>query len=98
MAITIAIVKTSLRIETDDFDTVLARYMSVADAYISKRASAAPTAIKDEAAIRMIGYLYEMPAVAQTGLPVHATAWRQSGAASLIAPWRTQRALKAEDE
>ena len=57
---------------------------SVADELINLYAPDAPDSVKDEAAVRFVGYLYDAPA----GGAVHVDAMRHSGAMSLLAWWR----------
>ena len=63
---------------------ILTRHRSVAESIIEKYASRAPTSVKDEAAVELVGHLYEMP----VGRRNHQNAFRQSGAMSLLAFWR----------
>lgn len=56
----------------------------------------APDAILDEAVIRMAGYLYDQPEAHRGG--GYASAWNNSGAAGLVAPWRVRRAGNAGAE
>ena len=64
---------------------ILIRERTVAEAMIEQYADDAPTAVKDEAAVLMVGHLYEMP----IGQRNHGNAMRQSGAMSLLAFWRS---------
>ena len=58
---------------------------SAADELINLYAPDAPDSIKDEAAVRFVGYLYDAP---HAGAGVHVDAMRHSGAMSLLAWWR----------
>ena len=58
---------------------------SVADELINLYAPDAPDSVKDEAAVRFVGYLYDAP---HAGAGVHVDAMRNSGAMSLLAWWR----------
>lgn len=89
MALTDAALARALRLIVDDAELVeplaseIARLNAVAAAYVERRAPAAPDAIKDEATIRMSGWLYDAPwSSARTG-----SAWIRSGAGSLAMPW-----------
>ena len=50
----------------------------------------APADIKDEATIRVAGYLYDQPTAAEGDR--FAFAFRSSGAAGLLSPWVSKRA------
>ena len=69
---------------------VLMRLLKVARETIDKRAPAAPDAVKDEACIRMAGYLYDAPESASGDR--FAAAFRNSGAYALLSPWAGRRA------
>lgn len=83
-------------------DEVIERIGAVAAERVERYAPGAPQPIRDEATIRFAGYLYgsdfggirketigpqEVEYIAN-----HANAWRNSGAAALLAPWRVRRA------
>lgn len=70
--------------------SVLTRLLGVATATVSRVAPDAPEAVRDEAAIRMAAYLYDQPPTVQGDR--YANAWRNSGAASLVARWVVRRA------
>lgn len=100
MALTTNQLAYALRIVTDD-DTApdasttaeLTRLQGVASAYVGAFAAAAPESVKDEATILFIAYLYDGPAADSGGAALrYPTAWRNSGALGLLAPWRVQRA------
>ena len=73
-----------------------------AAAMVEQYAPGAPAAIKDEAVIRLAGYLAEANFGARQSLTVgpmeasyvasHANAFRNSGAAGLLSRWRVRRA------
>ena len=79
-----------------------ARLLTVADAVIEGYAPGAPSAIKNEAAIRFCGYLAasDFGGVVSESLGPRSTTWatghadmfRRCGAASLLSPWRVRRA------
>ena len=74
--------------------SILLRYLGVSEALVEQAASSAPEAVKDEAQIRLAGYLYDSPpAAAGAG---YADAWRNSGAAALLSRWRVLRAVVSE--
>ncbi len=69
--------------------SILTRLLGVSEAFVELTAESAPTAIKEEAIIRMAGYLYEAP---PAGAELrYSDAWRNSGAASLVARWVVHR-------
>ena len=69
---------------------VLTRLLAVCRETVDKRAPAAPETVRDEAVIRMAGYLYDAPEAAAGDR--FASAFRNSGAYALIAPWAARRA------
>ena len=69
----------------DGQEAILTRLSSVGSALIDLYAPNAPTAIKQEATIRIAAYLYDQPES-----PVgarYSMAWRNSGSSALLAPW-----------
>ena len=72
--------------------SILTRSLGVADATVALLAPDAPTAVKDEATVRYAGYLYDAPS-APSG-DRYAAAWRNSGAASLVASWVVRRIVE----
>ena len=66
--------------------SILHRQLRVAESRIELYATAADDDTKDEAAILMVGYLYDAPPVQRNP----ATAFRLSGAQALLAPWHVQ--------
>ena len=66
--------------------SLLHRQLLTANSLIESYAPAAPEHVRDEAAIRLTGYLYEM---APTG-NVSQSPIRHSGALPLLAPWHVQ--------
>ena len=86
MALTDDSLATAIRADA----TTAARLRPVAVAVIERYAPDAPDAVKDEAAVRVAGYLLDQPpAPAGDG---HAAALRNSGAAALVSQWRVRRA------
>ena len=85
--------------ETDD---TIARVGSVASARVEREAPGAPQAIRNEATIRFAGYVYsaDFGAIRKETIGPseieyianHANAWRNCGAAGLVAPWKVRRA------
>ena len=95
MAVTLAQLAAALRLgdgvaaPTEPVLGILTRLNAAAEALVEKQAPSAPADIKDEAIIRVAGYLYDMPTAAQGDR--YAFAWRSSGAAGLVAPWTSKR-------
>ena len=75
---------------------ILTRLLAVAVATIERAAPEAPEVVRDEAAIRFCGYVYDQPNT--TGGDRYAAALRNSGALSIIGPWRVHRGGLAESE
>ena len=69
--------------------SILTRLLGVGQAFVELRAEGAPDPIKDEAVIRMAAYLYDQPTAGAEGR--FSDAWRNSGAAALVARWVIQR-------
>lgn len=95
MALSIEIIRRAVRADADtDTDAELTRLQGVAVAYVAKvpKLSGIPEAVVDEAALRLIAYLYDRPAAA-TGTS-YAAAFRNSGAAEALGPWILRRAIK----
>ena len=91
MALTTAEIAAALRITADPniapaepLLSILHRQLQTAVSLVDGYAPAAPEHVRDEAAIRLTGYLYEM---APTG-NVSQSPIRHSGALPLLAPWR----------
>ena len=84
-------VKHALRIDgSEDYDTdvQIERAIAAATAMADRQAPGAPDAIKSEAIIRCVGWLFDgrqSDSVTLTGI------WTRSGARSLLAPWTVRR-------
>ena len=75
--------------------TELTRLRAVAILRVEQHAPEAPEEALNEAVVRFVGYLYDMPTVARgTGL---ANAMANSGAGALILPWRLIRAASTAE-
>ena len=61
---------------------ILTRVKAAAEALVEKQSPSAPADIKDEATIRVAGYLYDQPTAAEGDR--FAFAFRSSGAAGLL--------------
>ena len=75
---------------------ILTRLMSVGTARAEKYAPEAPDDVTDEAVIRFCAYLFDQPTSA-AGIG-YSAAWRNSGAASLLSPWKVRRLGRESDE
>ena len=85
--------------ESDDEACALGE---MAAARVEKEAPGAPQSVKDEAVLRASGYAAqmdfgtirreEMGPRAVEYVTNHSNAWRHSGAAALLSPWRVRRA------
>ena len=97
MALTTTMLSVHLRLSGDPATppdgallVVLTRVLATASAMVSAYAGDAPEPIKDEAVVRLSGWLYDSdPAGSTPGGPA---AMRSSGAASLLSPYRVRRA------
>ena len=93
MALTIPQLATAIRLATasdalsDDETGILTRLLSVANQQVTRYAADAPEDIRDEAAVRVVAYLYySSPA---GGRQLYANALASSGAAALLDPYRS---------
>lgn len=94
MALTVAQLQAALRIDSPDAaqTALLTRFLAVAVALVQEHAPGAPEGIRDEAAARVVGYLYDAPTTGRRISPLQG-----SGAASLLLPWRVHRAGTIDD-
>ena len=92
LTLTVADLAAAIRLEADGSVppepqlTILHRQIRVAEAEIDGYAPGASDYTKDEAAIRMIGYLYDSPNTALNNAP-QVNAFRMSGAMALLHRW-----------
>ena len=101
-AAAVARLKAAVQGRAGDSGEEAAALGSMAAARVERYAPGAPQAVRDEAVIRFAGYLAQADFGTlrqetigpQTNEFVanHANAWRNSGAAMLLAPWRVRRA------
>ena len=93
MAVTLTVVqlRDALRLGASTTEMAEAtRLLAYATAAVTKHAPDAPDAVQDEAVIRLAAYLFDQPTAGRyTG---HANALRNSGAASILLPYRVHRA------
>ena len=83
-------------------DAIIQRVGSVASERVERETSNAPQSVRDESMIRYAGYLYsaDFGAIRKESIgPLdvehitnHANAWRNSGAAALLSPYKIRRA------
>ena len=95
MALTVAQLSAALRIGDGTAEpeepvlSILTRLKGVGEALVENDAPDAPDAIKDEAVIRVAGYLYDQPEA--PSMAGYASAMKNSGAASLLSRWGKRR-------
>ena len=73
---------------------ILTRLLAVGNGIAERLAPDAPEQTKDAAVIQFTAYLYDQPSVG--GRLTYANAWRNSGAAAILAPWRRLTAVTVE--
>ena len=76
---------------------IITRLRAVAIEQINRRAPDAPSAIQDEAMIRYVAYLKDVPAPSRSRYSPFSNAWVNCGAASLCKPWVKRRAGTVSD-
>lgn len=94
MALTPAQLLAALRLDADNAQDVAeaTRILASANAMAQHYAPEAPEVIRDEAVIRLAGYLYDAPAAPQAGAGASRSPLMASGASALLAPYRAHRA------
>ena len=102
MAVTITAAELAAEIAADPIERA-ERILAAATAMVERYAPGAPTEIQNESVIRLGGWLAQsdyggIRSEGEGGREVsyfgnHAAAFRNSGAAMLLAPWRKRRAL-----
>lgn len=96
MALTVAQLAAALRLgdgteaPEEPVLSILTRLKGVGEALVENDAPDAPDSIKEEAMIRVAGYLYDQPESPATA--GYAAAWKNSGAASLVSRWVKRQA------
>ena len=98
MAIDLAAAKQHLPVVGDDDDAVIERQIAVAEDLVERYAPSAPDTVKDEAQLRVMGWLYSSRGLdADSGLDrpnagrANRSPLRASGAAAALLPWRARR-------
>ena len=71
---------------------MLTGYQTLARELMEQYAPDAPAGAATEAVLAIVGYLYDRP-TAGSGAR-WANVWRNSGAASMLAPWRSRRGVR----
>lgn len=87
-------------LDLDDAETL--RLIEAASALVKKHAPLAPESVKNEAIVRVAGYLQESPPapirherIGEVATGYHrdsASALRHSGAMAILSPWKVRRA------
>ena len=91
MALTLEQLQTAVRAgDSAEEREILTRLLAVGTAHVERHAPDAPAPVKEESVVRVAGYLFDMPNAGR-GIG-YASALRNSGAASLLLPWRVHRA------
>ena len=104
MAVTIT--AADLATAIDDTETLATRLLPVCTAVVNQYAASAPSAVADEAVIRMSAYLASQATGAEREVKITehlsvayrapGSALRQSGASALLAPWRARTVGRVE--
>ena len=87
--LTLADLKLALRVDDDSTDAQLTRNLAAATALANRQAPAAPEAIRAEAIVRVVGWLFDGRETESVSLP---GIWTRSGAKALLSPWQVRRA------
>ena len=91
MAVSVDTLRTALRLgDTAEERALATRLLKTAKIVVEKQAPRAPTAIKDEACIRLAAYWYDQPNAGRGA--GYANALRNSGALALVSPYRLLKA------
>ena len=92
MAVSIADLLEAIRVEDSQANQkAVMRIKKTVEAVIEQYAPNAPDTVKDQACIMAAGYIWEAPAAAPARMNF-SNALQNSGAASLLAPWREHQA------
>ena len=75
--------------DTPEELTEATRLLASSTALVERHAPDAPTAIQNEAVVRVSGWLFDLPAAQRMAA---GDVLRNSGAAALLLPWRVHRA------
>ena len=91
--LTVAQLRNAVRVDDSTSETErLTAMLETATAMVNNYApeSDVPAAIGNEAVIRIVGYLYDSPQASRNS--AYANAMRNSGASTLLAPYKARRA------
>ena len=92
MAVSITDLLAAIHVEdTAANQTAVTRVRDAVTALVEKYAPDAPDAVKDQATVQAVGYIWESPASAPARMNF-ANAMQNSGANALLAPWRVHGA------
>ena len=92
MAVTVADLLEAIRVEQNaPNEKAVTRTQGAVTALVEKYAPDAPDAVKDQAVVQCVGYIWDSPASAPARMNF-SNALHNSGAASLLAPWREHQA------
>ena len=98
MALTIQDVLEAIRVEDSMVNQrTVTRIQKTVESLVEHYAPNAPVNVKDQAIIQATGYIHEAPA-ASPARTNFANAFHNSGAASLLAPWREHSAGVIREE
>lgn len=91
MAVTVSVLADALRLDSSNTKEAaqLQRLLNFAVTEVDRIADSAPETAKDEAVIRVVGYLYDMPSF---NAAVQRNALNNSGAAAILMPYRSHGA------
>ena len=89
--ITVSQLAAAIRVGSTTLETAqVTRLLNVANTLVNEFASGAPEAIKNEAIVRVVGYLYDSPTTSKDG--GYSNVLSNSGAGALLLPYRVHRA------
>ena len=92
MALTVAQLREAIRAGNSARETAeITRLLTFAEGFVERYAGTAPTAVRDEAAIRLAGYIFDSPAAA--GMSRHSAIFLNSGAWGLLSSYKERRGL-----
>ena len=92
MALSIAALRSAIRAGDSARETVeVTRLRNFAVAFVNRYAPNAPETIRDEAAIRLAGYIFDSPSA--SGQARHANAFLNSGAQAIVGPYKARRGV-----
>ena len=96
VSITATELMSALRVTDTGETTEITRLLGVCSAVVVRYAPKAPEVLQNEAVIRMAGYLYDKPTSSRG--TSFANAFKNSGAAVILLPYRVHRAGTTDSE